>query len=255
MDNTPPQAPNPLQFRQVDAGAPFVWLRRALDDMRAHPLPSLFYGLCFTVMGYLLAFALRHEPQHIAAATAGFLLLGPALAIGLYDISRRRERAEACSLLDTMTAWRTNIANIGLFSLALMLIFLIWARASLATFTLFFPDRLPTLEVLARQLLAAENLGFVSAWFGVGFLFALLAFSISVIAVPLMMDKQRTAIDAARASLAAVIRNLGPMAVWAAIIAWSAAAALLMGFLGILFVGPLLGHATWHAYRELVVEQ
>lgn len=240
------------QLNRVDIAAPFGWMGRGLDDMRACLGASLFYGVCFTAMGYLLAFVLRHEPQYLAAVTAGFLLLTPSLAIGLYDLSRRRERGEPCSLLQSMTAWRSNIANIGLFSMLLLVVFLVWARASLVTFAMFFSGSLPTIADLMRQILVPENYVFLAVWLAVGFLFANLVFAVSVVSVPLMMDRQCDAITAVLASIQVVFRNPLAMGVWAAIIAWATAAGLLMGFIGIIVVGPLLGHATWHAYRELV---
>ncbi len=243
-----------LRVRRVNPAAPFAWLRLGLDDLLAYPGASLFYGLCFTVMGYAFVYALRYEPQLLAAATMGFLLLGPALAIGLYDISRRRERGEACTLGASMTAWKGNLGNIGLFSLVLIVIYLVWARASLITFALFFSGSLPTLGDLVRQAIAPDNLQFLVIWLGVGSLFAVLVFAIGVISVPLMLDKKCDAVTAVLASLRTVAANPGPMVVWSGVIAWATACALLMGYLGILFVGPLLGHATWHAYRDLIAD-
>jgi len=241
-------------IRQVELATPFAWLRAGLTDLRAAPLASLFYGLCFAMGGYLLAYALRHEPQHIAAVTAGFLLLGPALAIGLYDLSRRREAGQPMRLAPTLLAWRDNLANLALFSLVLIVIFLVWARASLVSFALFFSGSLPTLADLMRQVLAPDNILFLAVWLGVGALFAALVFFISVVSVPMMLDRRTDAVTAALTSLRVVAANPGPVAVWAAIIAWATAAALLMGFVGIIVVGPLIGHASWHAYRSLVAK-
>jgi uncharacterized membrane protein len=249
MTEPKPDFPRP---RQVDAGAPFQWIRLGLADLRACPGASLFYGLCFALAGYLIAWILRDQPQYLAAAGAGFLLLAPALSIGIYEISRRRERNEPCSLAPTLTAWRANMANIGLFSLVLLVIFLVWARASLVTFALFFTGAMPDMRSMLIQLSNPENLDFVLAWLVVGAVFALLVFAISVVSIPLMMNRRNDAVTAALVSLQVVAKNPGAMAMWAAIIAWAGAAGLLMGFLGIIVVAPLLGHATWHAYRELV---
>lgn len=241
------------ELRRVDLAAPFLWLHRGLDDLRACPWTSLFYGLCFTVTGHVLWFVLRYHPEHLAAATAGFMLLAPALAIGLYDASRRRELGEKCSLIATLTAWKSNLANIGLFSLLLIVIFLLWARASLVTLAMFISGTLPTLQDLVHQMVAPENMQFVVIWFAEGFVFAALVFSISLVSIPLMLDSKHDAVTAALTSLKAVMLNPGAMLVWSAVIAWATASALLMGYLGMLVVGPLLGHATWHAYRNLVV--
>lgn len=240
------------RLRQVDAGAPFEWIRLGLADLRACPGPSLFYGLCFALAGYLIAWILQGQPQYLAAATAGFLLLAPALSIGIYALSRRRERGEPCALAPTLTAWGANSANLGLFSLVLLVIFLVWARASMLTFALFFTGAMPDIRSLLIQLANPENLGFLLVWLAVGAAFALLAFAISVVAIPLMLDRRQDAVTAALASVRVVAANPGAMLMWAAIIAWATAAGLLMGFLGIIFVAPLLGHASWHAYRALV---
>jgi len=240
------------RLRQVDAGAPFEWIRLGLADLRACPGPSLFYGLCFALAGYLIAWILQGQPQYLAAAVAGFLLLAPALSIGIYALSRRRERGEPCALAPTLTAWRANMASIGLFSLVLLVIFIVWARASMFTFALFFTEAMPDLRSMLTQLANPENLGFLLVWLAVGAAFALLVFAISVVSIPLMMDRRQDAVTAALASIQVVARNPGAMLMWAAIIAWATAAGLLMGFLGIIFVAPLLGHATWHAYRALL---
>lgn len=245
---------NPLlpQPRLVDAGAPFRWIKLGFDDLRACPGPSLFYGVCFAAMGFVFFFALRDRPHYFAAVTAGFMLLGPALAIGLYDLSRRRERHEPCALHPSLTVWRTNLANLALFSLLLIVIYLLWSRASLVTFALFFSGALPDLRTLLLQLLQGDNLAFLLIWLAVGGLFAALVFAISIVSIPLMLDRQVDAITAALTSLRVLARNPGAMAMWAAIIAWLGAASLLMWLVGIVVAGPLLGHASWHAYRELI---
>lgn len=244
--------PDLPRLRQVDAGAPFEWIRLGLADLRACPGPSLFYGLCFALAGYLIAWSLQGQPQYLAAAVAGFLLLAPALSIGIYALSRRRERGEPCALAPTLTAWRANKANIGLFSLVLLVIFIVWARASMFTFALFFTEAMPDLRSMLIQLANPESLGFLLAWLAVGAAFALLVFAISVVSIPLMLDRRKDVVTAALTSIRVVARNPGAMLMWAAIIAWATAAGLLMGFLGIIFVAPLLGHATWHAYRALL---
>lgn len=244
---------NPMpRIRTVDPAAPFLWIRRGLADMRACPGPSLFYGVCFAFMGFVLTYVLQGQPEYLAAAAAGFLILGPALTIGVCAISQRREIGARCALLPTLVAWKNNTANLGLFSLVLIVIFLVWARASLVTFALFFSSAMPDLQSMLTQLAAPENYGFIFLWLGVAALFALLSFSISVIAVPLMIDRQSDAITAALTSIQVLLKNPGAMAMWAAIIAWTGAASLLMGFLGLIVVAPLLGHASWHAYRELI---
>ena len=100
--------------------APLEWLRRGADDLRHCGLASLFYGFCFACAGGLLWLAFRHAVQLVTAVTTGFMLVGPFFAIGLYELSRRREAGEAPELLPTLTVWRRNLAGMGIFSLILI---------------------------------------------------------------------------------------------------------------------------------------
>ena len=103
------------------------------------------YGTAFALMGWLVWLVFRHAYQYTTALTAGFLLVGPFVCTGLYDISRRIERGQTVRLADTVAAWRANLGAFSLFALALTIIMLIWARASLVTFALFFSTGMPTL--------------------------------------------------------------------------------------------------------------
>ena len=114
-------------IRNVGLGAPFRWIARGFSDLKACPTASLFYGFCFTGMGLLVTFVFEHAYQYTSAVTTGFLLLAPFFAMGLYELSRRRELGEACALLPTLTVWRRNAGNIAVFAAVLTVIFLIWA--------------------------------------------------------------------------------------------------------------------------------
>jgi len=240
------------QLREVAMDAPLQWLRRGWGDIRSCPGPSLFYGLAFVAGGYLLVFVLGGAPEYIAAATSGFLIAGPFLCIGLYEISRRHERGETCSLAPTLGAWQSNAGNLGIFSFILIVLFLVWARASMVMFALFYSGEMPTMASFLRHVVSTDHIGFLLAYFAVGGLFALIAFAVSVISVPLMMDRGHDSITAAIASVRALLRNLPAMLVWAGCIALIAGIGLLTFFAGLVILGPLIGHATWHAYRDLV---
>ena len=238
--------------RRVPALAPFAWLRAGFADLAAHPGPSLFYGLCFTLFGYALAFSLRDAPQYLVAAIAGFLLVGPALAIGLYEISRCQEAGQPVALAQTMTAWKSNLSNLGLFSAVLLVVFLLWSRASLITFALSFSGQMPSTEAFIQMLAAPENLDFLLAWAGIGAIFATLVFAIGVVAAPLMLDRKYDAITAMLASINVFRSNLPAMAVWGALIAGLVVLSMASYFIGLILTVPLIGHGTWHAYRALV---
>lgn len=262
MANEPPQKGQPwneddpgLPFpaaRQVSLGAPLRWLARGFADLRACPGPSLFYGACFAAMGLLTVLTLAHAYAYIAALASGFLLVGPLFAMGLYEVSRRRERGEACTLTPTLTVWRRNLGNIGVFAVVLGVVLLVWARASMVVFALFYTETLPSLENIAEQILTLRNLEFLATYFGVGLVFATVAFAASVVSVPLMLDRNQDAVSAMLGSFGALLNNPGPMLVWAVLIVLLTAIGFATFNLGFIVLMPILGHASWHAYRELI---
>ena len=113
------------EVRRVGAGAPFAWLAAGWRDFRAHPLPSMFYGACFAFMGFLIYIVFRHAYQYVSALVTGFFLVGPFFAIGLYALSRRREKGEPPWLAPTLDAWAPNKSAIGMFALVLAVILLV----------------------------------------------------------------------------------------------------------------------------------
>lgn len=253
LETTSPKEPPPFpMIRTVPMKQPLSWIRLGWRDLRACPFASLFYGFCFMAGGGLMIVVLGGAPEYITAAITGFLIGGPFLALGLYDISRRRESGLHCNLIATLTAWRSNTVNLGLFAGVLLLIFLIWGRASLGVFALFYSGELPTMADILRYVIGTDHAAFLIAYFAVGGLFALIAFTISVVSVPLMLDRGHDAITAAIVSTRVVLANPEAMIVWAALIALLGSLGLVTFLVGILVVGPLLGHATWHAYRDLV---
>lgn len=239
-------------IREVGAGAPLRWLARGLDDLRSCPIPSLFYGFCFAGMGLLITMVFQHAYEYTSALTSGFLLLGPFLAMGLYEISRRHERNEGCSLAPTLTVWRRNAGNIGIFAVVLGVVFLVWARASLVIFALFYTNEMPNLAGFLGQVLAMENMEFLLVYFGVGLIFAAIVFAVSVVSIPMMLDRDQDAITAMLASVGALARNPGAMIVWACAIVTLTLVGFLSFHVGLVVLMPIIGHASWHAYRDLV---
>lgn len=254
--HTAPQASEDRPFPTLRAGlpasAPLRWIARGAEDLRACAPASAFYGLCFASMGALVSLIFAYRYEYVSALVSGFLLVGPFLAIGLYELSRRRGRSEPCDLRPTLAAWRTNAANIGVFSLVLTVIFLVWARASLVTFALFYTSEMPSLQHFLGQVLSLDNAQFLAVYAAVGLVFASLVFAVSVIAVPLMLDRDQDAITAMIASFLALVRNLPAMLVWAALIVALTSIGFATLYLGLIATVPLVGHATWHAYRDVV---
>lgn len=239
-------------IRSVPATSAFVWLARATRDMRAFPQASLFYGFCFAAMGLTVSMVFEHAYQYASAMTSGFLLLGPFLAMGLYELSRQREQGEPCSLALSLTVWRTNAANIGIFALVLTVVFLIWARASLIVFALFYTNEMPNLSGFIGQILTFENIEFLVAYTLIGSFFAGLVFAVSVVSIPLMLDRHQDAVTSMLTSILTLSRNLLPLMVWAFLIALLTIAGFLTFHVGLIFFMPLIGHGTWYAYRDLI---
>jgi uncharacterized membrane protein len=240
------------EARRVGPGAPFRWLALGARDFRERPLPSLFYGLCFAAMGWLLGALLRPAPGAMMAMTAGFLLVGPFLAMGLYEVARRAEAGLPCRLSATTVAWRRNLSNIAILGIGLGVLLALWARSSMMVIAIFFPRRMPSVGILLDEIARGENVGFIATWLGVGAVFATLVFAFTAVAIPLMLDRGTDAITAMLASAQAFGRNLLPMAIWAALIVLLTLIGFATLFAGLIVTAPWIGLATWHAYRDLV---
>lgn len=239
-------------IRKTETRNIIKWLRYGLQDVRQGGFASLFYGVVFSAAGLLLHTVITKASWLLAALTTGFLLLGPFLAMGLYDLSRRMELGEKPKLRPTLTAWRSNLINVGLFAGLLVVVLLIWARASMVIFALFFHGGLPTFTDVVYNVITFKDPIFTGVYFAVGGMFAAFTFSVSVIAIPLMADRKTDAITAAIASLIAVSRNPFPMLLWAISIVALVTIGFATHFLGLIITMPMVGHASWHAYRDLV---
>ncbi|HRD89932.1 MAG TPA: DUF2189 domain-containing protein [Accumulibacter sp.] len=239
-------------IRSIDAAAIPRWLGAGWRDCRTAGIASLFYGGCFAAAGWLMYIVFAEAYALFAGLTTGFLLVGPFLAIGLYDLSRRIERGEPPRLAPTLAAWRSNLPNVGLFAALLTIVLLIWARASMVVFALFFTGGLPSFADVVRSVLTFEQPDFSLVYFAVGGFFAAFVFAIGAVSLPLMFDRKTDAISAAIASLVVCARNPGPMVLWAGSIVLIVSIGFATLFIGLIVATPLVGHATWHAYRELV---
>jgi uncharacterized membrane protein len=238
--------------RTVGAPAPFGWLAAGWEDFRAHPWPSTFYGACFAAMGWLIVITFRHAYEYVSALVTGFFLVGPFLAIGLYELSRRRAKGEPAWLAPSLDAWRPNVGAIGMFALVLAVILLVWARASLIVFALFYTSEMPSVDRFLEQVFSLDNVEFLFAYFCVGGFFAVLVFAISVVSVPMMLDRNTDGIVAVLTSLKTFAANVPAMVVWGLLIFALVAAGFALFFVGLVVAVPVIGHATWHAYRALV---
>ena len=243
----------PIALRPLSFGDPLRWLRLGWRDFMRCPGIGLFYGACFMVMGWALLKVYESAPAYTMALSAGFLLMGPFLCLGLYRASQRLEAGEKPDFGDSLLAWDTRTAQLGIFGFVLLVLEMLWGRATLVIFAVSF-DGMPDLKGSLMALLEPENLGFVVAWVGVGGIFATLIFAVSVVSIPMILHHQTDAITAGLTSLRLVLTQPGVMLWWAALIAVVVGLALLPWFAGLLLVGPVVGHASWHAYRAAVAD-
>jgi len=243
------------EIRAIGMDAPFRWLAAGFADMRATRLRASFYGLMFVLMGFAIAAIYETRWQLTMGLTAGFFLVGPFVFCGTYWLSRQRERGEKPSLTASLFCWKSNPASIGFFATILTFLMIVWARVSIVTFALFSTTDFPTMKGVIFQIFSMSNLPFVITWFGVGFVFASIAFAISVVSVPLMLDRNADTMIALFTSVRALLKNPLPLYLWAALIVALIGISLVLYFIPLLLTAPLVGHATWHAYRELVVKR
>ena len=232
---------------------PLRWLALGWRDFIRAPGIGLFYGGCFVVMGWALMKVYEHAPAYTLALSAGFLLMGPFMCLGLYRVSQRLEAGEKPDFGDSLLAWDTRTGQLAIFGFVLLVLEMLWGRATLVVFAVSF-DGMPDFKGSLRALLDPANLNFTLIWAAVGAVFAGLIYAISVVAIPMILHRQTDAITAGLTSLRLVLTQTGVMLVWGALITALVVVAMLPWFLGLLLVGPLLGHASWHAYRAAVAD-
>ena len=243
--------------RSIRAGELKDVLAKGLDDFWAMPTHVVFISLIYPVVGFVLGVAtLGHNPaSDLYPLAAGFPLIGPFAAIGLYELSRRRE-------LGLDTSWKhafdvvysKSLGSIVILSLLLTLIFILWLAVARAVYVANFGHQeVTSLTTFARDILITpRGHNVIVEGNAIGLLFAVLAFSLSVVSFPLLLDRNVGAAAAALTSVRVVLRNPITMALWGLIVACSLAAGFLAFFFGLALVMPVLGHSTWHLYRKVV---
>jgi uncharacterized membrane protein len=224
------------------------------QDFRQFPAYGLFFSTVYVAAGLALAWAVlaRGQPQWFALAVAGFPLVGPFTAVGLYEVSRRREAGLPVSWGPVLTAVRARGDDqIMMIGFILFVAFIFWLFLAHGISAIFLSNA-PIGATGADLYLHGPGLAMLLFGSAVGALFALALFSLTVISLPLLVDRKVDFVTAIIVSLGTVRSNARVMLVWAAIIAVLLLLAMLPGFLGLLVVLPVLGHATWHLYRRAV---
>lgn len=250
-----PDRPASAFARHLPASAAFGWLRDGWRDLWAAPWSSLAYGAFLTLISYAVLWALHASQLLYLAlpAISGFLIVGPFLAIGLYEKSRRQARGERISL-PAMLAFRpASGPQLAFAGLMLGLLVLFWLRAADLLYALFF-GLVPfpgAEEAFANLLTTPRGGGLLVTGTLVGGLFAAFAFAISVFSVPMLVSRKTDALTAMGQSFGMTTHNLTPMLAWGAIVACGLVLSLVTGLLGLIVVFPVLGHGTWRAYTAI----
>ncbi len=247
-----------LGIREIPPDRPWIWLNAGWRDLMASPMLGFFYGGALTLAGWLLVLALLwlRSPWVILPASAGFFMVAPLLATGLYEASRRRAAGLPVSLWACLAGFTRNGQQLAFLGVMLVILHLFWVRVAALIFMLMFGINFaPPIEDLPMAMLRSDMLlPFLIVGTGAGAILAALAFAISAISIPMLVDRDISAMEAITLSLRAVIRNPAAMFFWAGLIVVFTAMAMVPFFLGLALVVPLVGHATWHAYKDLIVE-
>ena len=241
-----------VQIRHVPASAPFQWLDQAWDDLRHIGAPGLAHGALIAILGAVLLMLGSSHMYFIAAAVSGYLLVGPVMTTGLCELARRRAAREPLGFDDSLQGMTRNLDGLMHFGALLALVAVVWFAFAAVLLQTALSAAPPSLAVAlwggSAVLTAAQWLGFI----GCGAVLAAAVFTASVVAVPLIIDRHARATEAIRISMQATLANLPAMLVWAALIVAITALGFLTLLLGMVIVAPLLGYATWHAYRDLI---
>ena len=246
----------PVTIHKVQVDAPWSWLAAGWRDIWAAPGVSLLYGLLCSLISVVLVFALfRLElTSLILALAAGFLLVAPLLAVGLYEASRRHETGDEVTLKSVFLVSTKSPVQLAYMGVLMMIALLVWIRVATLLFALFFgAGTLPPLDQFVDDLFFSwRGLGMLGLGSAIGGFIAFVIFAASAVSIPMLLDRDVDAVTAVITSFRTVGENFPAMLLWGALIVMLTAFGIATLFVGAIITFPLVGHATWHAYRALV---
>jgi uncharacterized membrane protein len=240
--------------RKIDTTAPFRWLAAGWQDFHANPVASGFYGLAFVLAGLVVISATMQNTLLVMTFITGFFLIAPFLCLGLYELSRQREMTGSNRLGPSLFVFMRRRRDMALLVVFQALIMIAWIRLVTLMSAIYVTNTGTSVKVLFDQLFtSSDGLGFVSVFVLAGAALATLVFVTSVIAWPMLLHRATGVLIAISTSVKAVMQNKLAMLVWAglivSLIVIGGVASLSIGLVVIL---PVIGHASWHAYRDLV---
>jgi uncharacterized membrane protein len=241
-----------VEIRSVPVSQAIVWLRAGLDDLKDTGFTSYAHGVLIAVLGAILLMMASSHLFLVVAAVSSYLLVGPVMTSGPCELSRRRAAHERLGFDDSLDAMSRNPQGLLQFGAILATIAVVWSVLSGVILDTLPHAALSLNGVLWGGFTDAVSKPQLIAYVSSGAVFAIIVFTLSVVAIPLIIDRHATAAEAMWASIRCTFRNLPVMLVWAALIVGLTAIGFLTMLVGMIIVAPLLGHATWHAYKDLI---
>ncbi len=241
----------------INTQAPWLWLAAGWRDLRSAPLFSLGYGALFVASGYAVTFGLYQLDlaYMIWPMMAGFLLVAPLFCIAFYEISRRLEDGRPLGFASLARAWWADAKSVLGAGLALVFFMILWIRVAALIYVINFPyTGLSIQEMTIKTFFTPEGITVLAVGSAIGAVLAFFAFLVSAVSLQAMLGQGMGFLGGVIVSVMAVSRNFVPMMLWAAIIVAVTSVGVACAFVGLAVTMPLIGHASWHAYRTLIRE-
>ncbi|HET9700261.1 MAG TPA: DUF2189 domain-containing protein [Burkholderiales bacterium] len=238
--------------RQVPLGRPLHWLALGWRDFTRAPLASGLHGVLVALGGLAILFVTLRLWYLLPGALSGFVLVGPILATGLYELSRRMERNQLATLADVIAAWRRGTRPLVWMGLLLMLAATLWVMFTAVLLAISVEGPITGLDSLLRKLILDDESWLFPEWLLLGGIGAALVFAATAVSLPMLLERDVDLPAAVLTSVRAVGENPYAMAFWSALIMVATALSMATAMLGFIVVYPVIGHATWHCYRDLV---
>jgi len=243
------------EVRRIPVTAPLRWLAAGWHDLWRVPIDSIGYGLLFVALAYGITALAWQAPWIVVTLVTGFLLIAPAFAVVFYALSRELEQGRHVSLRVALGLWRDKALCTALYAGVLAMVLVFWVMASLVLTALsVYGTQASVVASLPALFTTSDGWAFLALYLGSGAVFALAVYLGAAVSLPMMLDRGTDPVTAVATSARAVVRNPRAMALWAILIAAITALGLASAYIGLALALPLISHATWHAYRDLVAD-
>lgn len=252
LEQTGYQGLSEVIVNRVDNEAPMRWLEKGFNDFKNNLPLSLLYGAFVAAIGLILTLTLDLSTSAVLGSITGFVIVGPFVAIGLYDMSREMEFGRKPKLHHALSALKKNTGSLLAFALALGFVHTVWTRLTGLLIALFFKDLNISGSNLMEILSEPQTIIFLALFLVIGAAIVSFTFAVTVISIPMIMHRNVDIVSAAITSIKVVKMNPRKMFTWAAMIGTLMLIGIATGFIGLIVAFPVIGHASWHAYRELV---